>query len=123
MSKGLTRAGFDADLRIGHQAEGEFLRQLHSGPLEHKADKKARETGNIFVEYAQPSGKSGLATTKAETWVFEVNDGVWIAVSTDKLKEIARKAHRCQGSVNGGDYNNYTGVLVNIVKHLVKQQF
>lgn len=113
MTEGRSGAGFDIDLRNGQAREDALVYVFLRALVEVKSDRKARETGNVFVEYRQPSGLSGIATTTAQWWAFEIDDDVWILVPTEKLRALARVAWRDpRRRKKGGDFNNYDGVLV-----------
>jgi len=116
MTKGLSGAGFDIDLSEGKARESSLASILceRSTKVEVKSDKKCRHTGNLFIEFEQPSGPSGIATTEAGWWAFEFLDDCWLALPTQRVKELARRAYREGRIRQGGDYNNYRGVLVPI---------
>lgn len=92
MTEGRSGAGFDIDLRNGQAREDALVYVFLRALVEVKSDRKARETGNVFVEYRQPSGLSGIATTTAQWWAFEIDDDVWILVPTEKLRALDRKS-------------------------------
>lgn len=115
MTQGLSRAGFDIDLKDGQCGEGELAKILRLvGPqIEVKSDYKAAHTGNVFVEYQQPSGDSGIKATTAHWWAFRiVGAGVILIIETERLKDLCRKAWREGRRVRGGDMNRYHGILV-----------
>lgn len=118
MTVGLTRAGFDNDLRKMQLHETSFGFLLMSRGvylIENKRDFGTVRTGNLFVEYRQPSGASGIATTTAHHWAFEYDDDCWIVVPTERLKRYCRAAYRHKALRKaGGDYNRYQGVLLPI---------
>ena len=115
MTRGVTRAGFDADLRQFKKRERVFnevldLREGHY--LELKSDQRAAETGNVFVEYRQHGRPSGIAISECEWWTTEVVLDVFVTMRTARMKELARRAYR-QGLLKaGGDFNAYDGILV-----------
>lgn len=114
MTSGPSRRGFDIDLREGEVHEGELARILALvGPrIEVKTDHKAAHTGNVFVEYAQPTGRSGIAATTAEWWAFNIVGQCIVIVATERLRALARRAWHENRKTRGGDYNRYHGVLV-----------
>lgn len=123
MTAGKTRAGFDIDLRIFQQVEASLAMTLMSRgtyTVEVKADQGCAgrwtrpATGNLFVEYKQPSGRSGIATTTADTWAFEYDDNCWLLVPTQKLRTWCRIAYKQGRHTPGGDDNKYHGVLLPI---------
>ena len=112
MTTTFTRGGFNGDLELGHECEEEIRRILVDPRLEVKDDRKARETGNVFVEYHQPSGPSGIATSNAPWWAIKYGEGRILIVERGVLRKLAIRAFRAGKVVRGGDFNNYTGVLV-----------
>ena len=119
-----TRAGFDIDLTMFQPDEASLAFVLLSrgvNTIEHKHDCQCVKTGNVFIEYHQPSGPSGIATSDATMWALEYDDNCWVLVPTDLLKDAARRAYRDKWRrKKGGDYNRFDGVLVPI-KWLVPQ--
>lgn len=114
MANGLAGKGFDIDLKEGI-AQEQSLKNILLGDIlvELKSDKKAIETGNVFVEYKQPSGPSGISTTEAEYWAFNLIglDSI-ILIKTKRLKVLVKQAYKEGLKAVGGDYNNYYGVLL-----------
>jgi len=124
MSTGLSRKGFDIDLRDGQLMEGKVARLLaEAGPLiEVKADHKALTTGRVFLEFEQAGPPtfqprpSGLAVTTAEWWVTVLVDGNVIRAvllhPTTFVRALGRIAFRKGYHAKGGDNDLYRGVLV-----------
>lgn len=84
------------DIRLVHPSKRPILCEV-------KFDRTSQTTKNIAIEF-QCSGKwSGIATTKADFWVFKYFDRAWQfrAVTTAKLTEEWRS--RRYQSVYGGD--------------------
>lgn len=116
MSDGIARSGWDLDLAYGKDRERALWSILHAKAgefIEVKSDGKAATTGNLFVEYKQRGRLSGLSTTTADWWAFEVGD-TWIIVPTTRLKAAARLAIDRKLIAKGGDFNLYEGALVPI---------
>ena len=89
---------WDADFGYGSEREASVLRILRLGTLEFKSDRKAATTGNIFVEVFQGhGGRGGLSATKADHWMIEVLPEVWVLLSTQRLKSLARWAWETNG--------------------------
>ena len=112
-----TRAGFDIDLREFAAFEGDLIRVLISRGscrIEHKRDCRAVTTGNLFVEYRQPSGKSGIASTESDMWAFEYDENMWLIVPRERLREACVVAFKQGRTTKGGDGKRYHGVLVPI---------
>ena len=115
MAQGLAGGGFAYDLVIGEEYESDLATILRStgNKVEVKADFRAADTGNLFVEYHQPSGHSGIATSKAEWWAFYVvGTHTWYLIQSFKLKKLCRKALKQGLTRKGGDNDNYEGVLL-----------
>jgi hypothetical protein len=55
---------------------------------------------------------SGISTTEADYWVFKFETGTAVIISTQKLKQLARKFFNINGFKEGGDDNMSKGVLV-----------
>lgn len=114
MANGIARAGFDIDLRDGKAREDAFAYVVLRARVEVKSDQIARRTGNVFVEYQQKGRPSGIATTEADWWAFEVNDDCFVLVPTERVKLVADyvMANCPDKRKDGGDYNMYKGVAV-----------
>ena len=115
--------GFDKDLHFGEANENSVAKILCLSKIEIKRDRKAHETGNLFVEIGRsPGGASGINVTEAEHWVFTIGPldnpaaEAYLIVSTARLREITKYFHSIHGSVEGawgdGDYSQGIGVLV-----------
>lgn len=121
MSRGLSNAGFDIDLKNALAREGALAHKLTAvgiNTIEHKDDNKYFETGNVFIEFRQKGRPSGISTTTADMWAFEYYPNHWLLVPTDVVKKISREELIKKGSVFGGDYNEYEGVLVPLVRFI-----
>lgn len=116
MTQGLTRKGFDLDLRSGQATENKLLEVIQSGNalVEVKSDKQAQRTGNIFVEVEYRGQPSGLSTTEADWWAYEVDDDVFVLMRTDRLRKLASVRRR----LPGGDHDMSVGVLLPLEKLL-----
>jgi hypothetical protein len=77
-----------------------------------KSDRQAARTGNVFVEYRQPPGRSGIAVSTADWRAIEVGGLAWVLVERARLLALARRAYREGRRVKGGDYDRTEGVLV-----------
>lgn len=116
MTKGISRKGFDLDLKEGQFHESELAKAMgNPSSIELKTDFMAAETGNFFIEYAQKSGPSGLKTTTADYWAFKIpQKQCIILVETTRVRELAVRAYKAFGPKSGGDNNQQTGVLIPI---------
>jgi hypothetical protein len=86
---------FDLEFKKGQIAEEKVRDLLLRCRVEVKADKKAWDSGNVCVEYAQrdKDGKlvaSGIALTESQWYCFAFDDDTNLFISTEKLKRQAR---------------------------------
>lgn len=122
MTRGIAREGFDKDLLFGQAREDAFIRTVLGGAfVEHKADEKARETGNLFIEFetsALPDGfgektPSGIAVTTSQRWAHEIDDDCWILMPTERIMRLVDTVRGGYGkSVWAGDFNRFHGALI-----------
>ena len=105
---------FRFDLLVGNEVEGQLGLILNGKRIEVKSDKRAHKTGQFFVEYESRGKRSGIATTQADYYCFEVR-GISILVSVPTLKIIARKYIGTERDVKGGDSNTSKGILLPIL--------
>jgi len=104
---------FDICLEYGEIKQKQLAAILGDETLEVKSDRKAKTTGNIAIEYRSRGKPSGLATTRANFWVFILDGmGMFIGIATDKLRKIARGYYIHGDVVKGGDDNTSDMVLV-----------
>ena len=108
---------FAFDLVVGQMAEKKLAEVLQGKRIEVKSDKVAHKTGRVFVEYESRGKKSGLATTQADYYCFEVS-GVFILISTPALKAICRKYIGTEHDIRGGDSNTSKGILLPLLELL-----
>lgn len=115
MTNGLSRSGFDVDLREGEAREDAFVYTFLKARVEHKCDMKCKTTGNIFIEYESFGKPSGIAVSTADYFAIEYDESSWLIIPTTKLKSFARLAYKeASRRVNGGDNDKSKGVLVPI---------
>jgi hypothetical protein len=88
------------------------FQNLPLGAIEVHSDRKARYSGQFFVEVACRDKPSGLATSTAPLWAIELHDGAWAVIPTARLREVARQQQALRGTVRGGDGNAAEGVLI-----------
>jgi hypothetical protein len=110
---------FRYDLIIGQLAEHELANILTNKRIEVKSDKAAHRTGNVFVEYASRGKPSGLATTQADYYCFEVKE-TFVLISVIKLKLICRKYFKTERDITGGDENTSKGILLPVLDMLAE---
>lgn len=107
---------FNYDLQFGEKAE-DFVNKLftNGGKIEVKYDRKAHETGNLFVEVISRDKPSGISTTKANYWIFVIDKRQYaIIINVEKLKKICKDKYKDGGYVLGGDENTSKGLLIPI---------
>lgn len=115
---------FQSDLKLGQQYEKEALKlfeydsyKISEGcfkdydllittkdkkklKVEVKADKMAKRTGNIAIEYECNNVPSGITTTRANIWIhYLVDDNKYLYFKVKELKKLIKNAK----SVRGGD--------------------
>ena len=110
---------FRFDLLIGNEIEGELGVILNYKRIEVKSDRRAHRTGNVFVEYASRGKPSGLATTQADYYCFEVKE-TFVLISVIKLKLICRKYFKTERDITGGDENTSKGILLPVLDMLAE---
>jgi hypothetical protein len=105
---------FRFDLLVGNEVEGQLGLILNGKRIEVKSDKLAHKSLNVFVEYESRGKRSGISTTQADYYCFEVQ-GTFILISVPRLKIIARKYIGTKRDIRGGDENTSKGILLPIV--------
>jgi len=108
---------FKYDLKIGQVAEKELAHIFANCTLEVKRDLKALNTGNVFVEYMSRGKPSGLSTTEADWYCFNLGKKYHI-IKTKELKNICREFINTKKDIKGGDSNTSKGILLPITKLL-----
>lgn len=110
--KTLISKGFIVDF----MAEGDFpdydIKLTNGKTYEIKADRKAEETGNIFLETSYRGEASGLAYTKADFFVVISENFALIAKTMDVLRFVVSKPMLCRAIYGAGDDGNSVGFLV-----------
>lgn len=122
-----TNNNFAYDLEVGQNGENIFADLLTGKKIEVKTDFQASRTGNLYVEFECWGKRSGLATTKADFWVFLIMkqgtnkssfglDEIEIIkfVSTNRLKTICREWLKHNEKIKGGDQKTAYGCLIKI---------
>ena len=102
---------FDIALHEGELAETEFAQAIRLAFVEHKDDRMARKTGNVFIEYSQRTGPSGISTTAAQFWAMRYAEDCWFFMPTSLLRALATRAWNEGRRRPGGDFDN-EGVLI-----------
>ena len=101
------------DLKVGQVAEQALAAIFEGKKVEVKRDRKARLTGNVFVEYESRGKPSGISTSEADYWCFVVEE-TFILLTADRLKEIVDPLKGSDKERRGGDNNTSVGVLIRI---------
>lgn len=84
---------FDIDFRAGQAGEQSVATMLSIDTVEVKTDLQWHKTGNLYIETEYFSREeqrwvhSGISTTKATHWAFELG-GVALVVPTKDLRDI-----------------------------------
>ena len=104
---------FRYDLEVGQVAEAGLADTFENKKIEVKRDLKAKDTGNIFIEYESRGKPSGLASTQSDFYCFVVED-LHIMLPTSQLKDIARSYIGTGRDVRGGDNNTSKGILLRL---------
>lgn len=121
---------FDLDLEIGEQGEA-VVRAGLTGKVEVKTDRRAHETGNLYIEIWQFSNPdrsdkrpSGLSTTTADWWITTAPSGIgFIAIKVDELKALIKANNYRQTAqpIVSDNTNGSIGLLIpvsDIAKHI-----
>tara|TARA_R100000664_G_C2741445_1_gene129862 strand:+ start:1109 stop:1540 length:432 start_codon:yes stop_codon:yes gene_type:complete len=108
---------FDIDLLRGLNGEVEALSVL-TGRLEVKTDFKAYKTGNLAIEIECFGKPSGLQTTTADWWLFNIRipeeESLMLIISRKRLKRLATQHIHMNHIVMGGDKNASKLVIIPI---------
>jgi hypothetical protein len=76
-----------------------------------KSDRLVSQTGNIVIEFESRRNPSGVMTTEADVWVYEINGDFWL-ISVKNLKNLI-KNEKYDRIVHGGDNNTSKMYLFN----------
>ena len=112
---------FRYDLKVGQVAEQALAKIFEGKKVEVKRDRKAKLTGNVFVEYESRGKPSGLATSEADYWCFVVEE-TFILLAAERLKEIVEPLKGTDKERRGGDNNTSVGVLIRITDPINTQR-
>lgn len=83
-----------------------------------KTDRKAKQTGNVYVEFQSRNLPSGIDVTEAKYWIFELVDEnenmvSSILIETERLKDLIRFGDYREA--RGGDDYTSIGYLIPVV--------
>lgn len=101
---------FDVQLAEGLAVEGWFYELTRGGDrFEVKNDKRALETGRVYVEFEHDPGQRGvwspcgIARTEADCWIFALGDPVtsFVGVTTDRLAQLIARPDAVLTQPNG----------------------
>ena len=112
-------ADFAYDLAVGQMSEKELGHIFEKCKVEVKADLKAKDTGNLFIEYESRGEPSGIAKTQADYWCFDIGH-LFILIETEELKSIVRPLLSTSADRRGGDNNTSKGVLLPLTELIKK---
>lgn len=110
---------FKYDLQLGLKGENLVAEILSNKKIEVKTDFKAKDTGNVFIEYESRGSLSGISKTHAEWFCFVLSNENIIFVETTKLKNLCREYLNTNRDIKGGDKNTSNGILLPI-KQLIE---
>ena len=118
-----TAENFDIDLCTGLNGEVQALDILQGSKIEVKTDFKAHKTGNIAIEIESFGKPSGLQTSEAEWWLFNIrihkSEPMLLIISRHRLKEIASRYILQGKTCMGGDKMASKLVIVPISEIIV----
>lgn len=101
---------------VEYMAEGNFpdydIKLTNGKTFEIKADRKTKETGNIFIETRYKDEHSGLASTKADYFVVIVENFALVAKTLDVMRFLLASPTKCRPVYGAGDDGNAVGFLV-----------
>jgi len=105
---------FEKDLSYGKKHEKLVMKSMENFEL--KTDRKAYQTGNVYVEFESRNKNSGIRTSKSNTWIFKIVNAkdthlFSIHIPLSRLKKLVSKDYRV---VPGGDNLTSKGYLVPI---------
>lgn len=117
---------FDIDLLEGQIAEDKVRDMLLGklGPIEVKRDTRVSESGNIAVEFECRGQPSGISTTTAAWWAFELagenyKDEIIIWIETERLRAMCEWLISKDDWVPGGDDKQAKMVLLHLNRLLL----
>jgi hypothetical protein len=102
---------FDEDSRFS-AGRKLALQNLPLRAMEVHSDRKARLTGQFFLEYSCRGRDSGISISTAKYWAIELNDDCWAVVPTTRLRQLVEERRLIGAVVNGGDGGAAEGVLI-----------
>ena len=111
-AKTLVSKGFIIDF----MAEGDFpdwdIKLTNGKTFEIKTDRRALDTGNLFIETSYKGEYSGLAKTKADYFVIIVGNFALVAKTEDVMRFLLSHPLISKPIYGVGDDGNSTGFLI-----------
>ena len=106
---------FKNNLKYAQEHEGAQADAWDKAEL--KTDRRARETGNVYVEFESRGMPSGIDATEAKYWIFELVDEnenmvCSVLVETDRLRALV--SYGDYREARGGDDYTSVGHLIPI---------
>lgn len=118
-----TAENFDIDLCTGLNGEVQALDILQGSKIEVKTDFKAHKTGNIAIEIESFGKPSGLQTTEADWWLFNIRipkaEPMLLIINRHRLQDIASRHIMNGNTCMGGDKMASKLVIVPISEIIV----
>tara|TARA_R110000744_G_scaffold361091_1_gene468758 strand:- start:3803 stop:4153 length:351 start_codon:yes stop_codon:yes gene_type:complete len=103
---------FKYDLDLGLLGEKLVLDLLTNKKIEVKTDYKAKDTGNVFIEYSSRGKDSGITISHSDFYCFVTSNENIIFIEIKKLKKLCRKYLNTNRDIKGGDNNTSQGILL-----------
>jgi hypothetical protein len=126
---------FQKDLEVGKEAEKEAVKHIakhlkfdkvefnddkrydfkitqgdKSKTYEVKRDLMCGQTGNFALEYECRGNPSGIVTTQADYWIYQLDDGFYL-IGVERLKKLIDDAQYFR-MVTGGDRGSRTKMFL-----------
>lgn len=106
---------FAKSLEFGEHFEKLLEEILNKLPIEVKTDKKYQDTGNLYIETKSRGKQSGINTTSAVYWAFNLwredfELPTFLLIPTERLKKYINEINYLKK--NGGDAKTSEGFLV-----------
>ncbi len=102
---------FGYDLAVGQMSEKALGHILENKKIEVKRDLMAIRTGNLFIEYESRGKPSGISTSEAEYYCFDIGE-IFIILEKSKLMDMVMGLMETGKDIMGGDNNTSKGVLL-----------
>ena len=117
-----TAENFDIDLLRGLNGEVKALEVL-TGKMEVKTDFKAHKTGNLAIEIECNGKPSGLSTTEAEWWLFQIripkSEPMMLIINRHRLNQLATMHIHRGHVIMGGDKKQSKLVIIPVSEVIV----